>query len=157
LFKYQSRVDPREGGLRKRALRTLNRLEVTSDAGGRHVFDPLLAAILDQRERQGVLASAAKVVDARAVEEFRGDQTTVPEDAVTGTMIVSSDEEKAEQLDQEMNDVYKGVRAVLAPGRFAKVKQEQIACLKKRDAASSAAEKCKLTEARIKALQDLLW
>ena len=125
--------------------------------GERHVFDPLLAAILDQRERQGVLASAAKVVDARAVEEFRGDQTTVPEDAVTGTMIVSSDEEKAEQLDQEMNDVYKGVRAVLAPDRFAKVKQEQIAWLKKRDAASSAAEKCKLTEARIKALQDLLW
>ena len=40
--------------------------------GERHVFDPLLAAILDQRERQGVLASAAKVVDARAVAEFRG-------------------------------------------------------------------------------------
>ena len=39
--------------------------------GDRHVFDPLLAAILDQRERQGVLASAAKVVDARAVAEFR--------------------------------------------------------------------------------------
>jgi len=31
-----------------------------------HVFDPLLAAILNQRERQGVLASAAKLVDARA-------------------------------------------------------------------------------------------
>lgn len=84
-----------------------------------------------------------------------GDQTKAPE-GFTGT-IVSSDEEKAEQLDKEMNDVYKGVRVVLAPGRFAKVHQEQIAWLKKRDAASSAAEKCKLAEARIKALQDLLW
>jgi hypothetical protein len=84
-----------------------------------------------------------------------GDQSRVPED-FTGT-IVSSDEEKAEQLDQEMNDDYKGVRAVLAPGRFAKVHQEQVAWLKKRDAAGSADEKCKLIEARIKTLQDLLW
>jgi hypothetical protein len=84
-----------------------------------------------------------------------GDQSRVPED-FTGT-IVSSDEEKVEQLDQEMNDDYKGVRAVLTPGRFAKVHQEQVAWLKKRDAAGSAAEKCKLTEARIKALQELLW
>ena len=74
----------------------------------------------------------------------------------TGT-IVSSEEEKAEKLDQAMNNVYDGVRAVLAPGRFSKVHEEQIAWLKKRDAASSAAEKCKLLEARIKALQNLLW
>src|SRR4029453_1551247 len=51
-----------------------------------------------------------------------GDKTKAPE--VTGTMIVSSDEEKAEQLDQEMNVVYNGVRVVLAPGRLARVKQE---------------------------------
>jgi hypothetical protein len=40
--------------------------------GERHVFDPLLAVVLNQRERQGVLASAAKLVDARAVAAFRG-------------------------------------------------------------------------------------
>ena len=40
--------------------------------GERHVFDPLLAGILNQRERQGVWAGAAKLVDARAVAAFRG-------------------------------------------------------------------------------------
>ena len=40
--------------------------------GEGHVFDPLLAAIFNQRERQGVLAGAAKLVDARAVAAFRG-------------------------------------------------------------------------------------
>jgi hypothetical protein len=36
-------------------------------------------------------------------------------------------------------------------------KKEQIEWLKKRDAAPSADEKCKLMEARIKALQELVW
>src|SRR6266852_4436868 len=40
--------------------------------GERHVFDPLLASILNQREREGVLAGAAKLVDTRAVAAFRG-------------------------------------------------------------------------------------
>ena len=40
--------------------------------GERHIFDPLLAAILNQRKRQGVLAGAAKLVDARVVAAFRG-------------------------------------------------------------------------------------
>jgi len=40
---------------------------------------------------------------------------------------------------------------------LAQVKAEQIAWLKKRDAAGSVAEKCKLLEARIKTLQDLAW
>src|SRR6266478_1781659 len=39
--------------------------------GERHVFDPLLAAILDQRKREGVCAGAAKLVDARALAAFR--------------------------------------------------------------------------------------
>ena len=40
--------------------------------GKGHVFDPLLAAILNQCERQGVLAGVAKLVDARAVAALRG-------------------------------------------------------------------------------------
>ena len=101
-----------------------------------------------------VLSSAYSETPAILVAP-NGDQTKVPEDFIGG--VVASDEEKATQRDQEMNDVYKGVRAVFAPARFAKVRQEQIAWLKKRDAAISATEKCELTEARIKALQDLLW
>ncbi|HTD01310.1 MAG TPA: hypothetical protein VK637_04130 [Chthoniobacterales bacterium] len=41
--------------------------------------------------------------------------------------------------------------------RFAVVKREQIEWLKKRDAATSIEEKCKMMEARIKVLQELLW
>src|SRR5438105_14625278 len=40
--------------------------------GERHVFDSLLAAILNQREREGVLAGAAQLVDTRAVAAFGG-------------------------------------------------------------------------------------
>ena len=40
--------------------------------GEGHVFDSLLAAILDQREREGVCAGAAKLVDTRALATFRG-------------------------------------------------------------------------------------
>jgi uncharacterized protein YecT (DUF1311 family) len=71
--------------------------------------------------------------------------------------VFSSEKEKADALDKMMNDVYQAVRSVLLPNRFAKVKQEQTEWLKKRDAAQTVEEKSKLTENRIKALQDLLW
>jgi uncharacterized protein YecT (DUF1311 family) len=56
-----------------------------------------------------------------------------------------------------LNEVYQAVRSTIPPNRFAEVKQEQVAWLKTRDSAKSAEEKSKLTEDRIKALQDLLW
>lgn len=84
-----------------------------------------------------------------------GDQSKVPEN-FRGT-IVSSEEEKAETVDQDMNEVYKNLRVVLPPARFAKVHQEQIAWLKKREAAKSVEEKSKLTEERTRALRDLVW
>ena len=69
----------------------------------------------------------------------------------------STEEEKEKWLDERMNQIYLAVRLVLPQARFAAVKKEQIEWLKKRDAASSVEEKCKLTEARTKALQELLW
>jgi len=84
-----------------------------------------------------------------------GDQSKVPEN-FRGT-IVSSAEEKAETVDQDMNEVYKNLRIVLPPARFAKVHQEQLGWLKKRDAAKSVEEKSKLTEERTRALRDLAW
>ncbi len=69
----------------------------------------------------------------------------------------STEEEKEKWLDDRMNEIYLAVRLVLPPARFAAVKKEQIEWLKKRDAATSVEEKCKLMEARIKALQELLW
>ncbi len=68
-----------------------------------------------------------------------------------------TEEDKAKGFDDRMNEVYLAVRLVLPPARFAAVKKEQIEWLKKRDATTSIEEKCKLMEARIKVLQELLW
>jgi uncharacterized protein YecT (DUF1311 family) len=64
---------------------------------------------------------------------------------------------KFDALDKIMNDVYQAVRVVTPPDRFAEVKHEQIAWLKSRDGAGSVEEKSKLTESRIRTLQELLW
>jgi hypothetical protein len=77
-------------------------------------------------------------------------------DTFNGT-VFSSEKEKTDALDRRMNDVYDAVRFVLPSDHFARVKQEQIAWLKTRDAAESVEKKSKLTENRIRALQDLLW
>ena len=71
--------------------------------------------------------------------------------------VFRSEETKLKYLDERMNDVYKAIHFLLSPGNFSKVKQDQIAWLKKREASNSIAEKCSLTEARIKALQQLVW
>jgi uncharacterized protein YecT (DUF1311 family) len=68
-----------------------------------------------------------------------------------------NEEDKAESLDRKMNKVYGSAQFILPAARFAAVKREQIEWLKKRDAAPSTDEKCKLMEARIKALQELVW
>jgi uncharacterized protein YecT (DUF1311 family) len=68
-----------------------------------------------------------------------------------------NEEDKAESLDKKMNKVYSAVQFILPPARFTAVKREQIEWLKKRNAAPSTEEKCKLMEARIKALQELVW
>jgi uncharacterized protein YecT (DUF1311 family) len=83
-----------------------------------------------------------------------GDQSKVPKDFEG--VLVNSEEEKEEALDQEMNTVYQAVRLVLAPGRFAKVKQDQIAWLKKRDATPTGQRSGMIIE-RIKALEVFLW
>lgn len=69
----------------------------------------------------------------------------------------STEEDKAKWLDEQMNEVYVVVRLILPAAGFATVKKEQIEWLKKRDAAASVEEKCKLMIERIKALQELLW
>jgi hypothetical protein len=70
---------------------------------------------------------------------------------------VPSEEKRPERSDEDMNEVYENLRIVLSPARFAKVHQEQVAWLKKRDAAKSVEEKSKLTKERTRALRDLVW
>ena len=79
----------------------------------------------------------------------------VPDD-FTGS-IYHSEDEKFEALDTELNAVYQALRTLLPANRFAKIKQEQIAWVRNREAGKSVAEKSKLTEERIRTLQDLLW
>jgi hypothetical protein len=55
-----------------------------------------------------------------------------------------------------MNKAHAFVRAILPPNPLAKIKQEQITWLKRCDT-KSLEESSKLTENRIKALQELLW
>jgi len=78
-------------------------------------------------------------------------------DTTVNGAVVTSDKAKAEGLDEVLNVVYRGVRALLPPKQFEAVKKDQIAWLKKLQATKSVAEKCKMLEARIEALKDLLW
>jgi uncharacterized protein YecT (DUF1311 family) len=112
---------------------------------------------------QGTFDLAAKkwtVTDARSINADQDDdlQTAygdLEEDLEQTTF--ENEKDKAESLDQTMNKVYRAAQFILPPARFAAVKKEQIEWLKKRDAAPSIDEKCKLMEARIKALQELVW
>lgn len=83
------------------------------------------------------------------------DDKQVPEN-FTGE-VFRSEQEKFDALDQRLNNVYQAVRVLVPPQRFAKVKEEQRAWVTKRDADKSVETKSKLTEERIRTLQDLLW
>ena len=62
-----------------------------------------------------------------------------------------------EWLDGQMNDVYQAIRVVLRPERFAQVKADQIAWLKKLEASKSVDQKCQMMVARIQELRDAVW
>jgi uncharacterized protein YecT (DUF1311 family) len=91
-------------------------------------------------------------VSPEAFKEAEADTDTIVNQR---EVLFRSEEAKGKYLDERMNEVYKALRVLLSPVRFAKTKQEQIAWLKKRDAANTTAEKCMLIEERIKALQEL--
>ncbi len=112
---------------------------------------------------QGTFDVAAKkwtVIDARSISAEQDDALVTAygdlEQDLEHTTF-QNEEDKAESLDQNMNKVYRAAQFILPPARFAAVKREQIEWLKKRNAAPSTDEKCKLIEARIKALQELVW
>ena len=112
---------------------------------------------------QGTFDVAAKkwtVTDARSISAEQDDAletvySDLEQDLEHTTF--QNEEDKAESLDKEMNKVYGAAQFILPAARFTAVKKEQIEWLKKRNAAPSTEEKCKLMEARIKALQELVW
>lgn len=100
------------------------------------------------------------VTDARSITSEQNEALGVAYDNIDKQFENTSypkPEDKAEAADQSMNSVYKAAQLILPPARFAKVKEEQKAWLKKRDAAGSVDDKCKLMIERTKALQDLVW
>ena len=112
---------------------------------------------------QGTFDVAAKkwtVMDTRSINAEQDDALATAysdfEQDIENTTF-QNEEDKAQSLDQTMNRVYRAAQFILPPARFAAVKREQIEWLKKRNAAPSTDEKCKLMEARIKALQELVW
>ena len=112
---------------------------------------------------QGTFDVAAKkwtVTDARSISAEQDDALATAygdlEQDLEHTTF-QNEEDKAESLDKKMNKVYSAAQFILPPARFTVVKREQIEWLKKRNAAPSTDEKCKLIEARIKALQELVW
>lgn len=98
--------------------------------------------------------------DARALDsnQYESAETAFTDlDSLLEGNSFSTEDDKAQWLDDRMNEVYVVVRLILPPARFATVKKEQLEWLKKRDATASVEEKCKLIQARIKSLQELVW
>jgi hypothetical protein len=112
----------------------------------------LFHGTFDVRAQKWLMAEARPLTGS----EYNGVGDPFGDLGLDGTTF-STDEDKEKWLDDRMNEIYLAVRLVLPPTRFAAIKKEQIEWLKKRDAAASIDAKCKLMEARIRALQDLLW
>jgi hypothetical protein len=112
----------------------------------------LFHGTFDVRAQKWLMAEARPLTGS----EYNGVGDPFGDLGLDGTTF-STDEDKEKWLDDRMNEIYLAVRLVLPPTRFAAIKKEQIEWLKKRDAAGSIDGKCKLMEARIRALQDLLW
>jgi uncharacterized protein YecT (DUF1311 family) len=112
---------------------------------------------------QGTFDVAAKkwtVTDARSISTEQDDALETAYSDLERDLehtIYQNEEDKAESLDKKMNKVYSAAQFILPPARFTEVKKEQIEWLKKRNAAPSTEEKCKLMEARISALQEFVW
>lgn len=109
---------------------------------------------------QGTFDVRAKrwmVEDGRPLKsaEYEALSTAYGESADSAPAAADNDTE--EQLDGRLNNAYNGLRVILPAARFAKIKAEQLAWLKTRDATKDEKERRKLVAQRLEALQDLLW
>jgi len=112
-------------------------------------------------DARSITADQSNALDSAYQDDFLTHILVVPEgqpapEDFSGSIFPTEDQ-KFEALDDQLNAVYQAVRSVLPPNRFAKIKQEQITWVKNRDASKSVEDKSKLTQDRIKTLQDLLW
>lgn len=131
-------------------------------------YNGLFQGTFDLKTETWLTANARKVksddwnnLESAYNDDFLKQMIVVPEgkeppEDFSGA-VLRTEEEKFEELDKQLNAVYQTARLVVAPSRFSKVKQEQVAWLKTREAARTVEEKSKLTETRIKTLQVSLW
>jgi hypothetical protein len=135
----------------------------------------LFQGIFDPRSKKWIAFSARALTAKedellrRASQDYTGPGLSVSPDAFKEfptaeeplayeeKSVFRSEETKFKYLDDAMNDVYKAAHFLLSPAEFTNLKQDQIPWLKKRDANNSVAEKCDLTQERIKTLQQFLW
>ena len=131
-------------------------------------FCALFMGTFDLKTRRWLASSARKISSkdaeamANAYASFRDGQFLVlpegaPEPENFSGEVFRSEAERDKKLDVVLNDVYRTARLLLPPARFAVVKAEQVAWLKRRDALALGPERFKMVLARIRALQDLLW
>lgn len=95
-------------------------------------------------------SDASKIASADAFDFAYGDRF---EEGIT----FASEENRLSWHDERLNEVYRVVRTVLPAARFAGVKKEQIAWLKRLEASDSTAKKCTLIAARVQELRQLVW
>jgi uncharacterized protein YecT (DUF1311 family) len=144
------RIGP-DGKLRVRALSTTDPKQLNPEKAHYALFH----GMFDLRSKKWQTAEAQTLKEIDEYTAVEGAFTDLDSE-LEGTSF-STEEDKAKWLDERMNAVYATARLIQPAARFAAVKKEQIEWLKKRDAAPSIEEKCKLMEAQIKALQELLW
>ena len=136
--------------LRMRAVSTTDPKQI-SEKGG---YYALFQGTFDVRSKKWV------ATDARSLnqDEYNDADTAFGDlDANLEGIAFATPENKAQWLDERMNEVYVVVRLILPPARFVTVKKEQLEWLEKRDATTSIEEKGKLIQTRIKSLQELVW
>ena len=98
--------------------------------------------------------------DARPLTFEQSENSETALEAIDETLAhteFQKEEDKYQSLDDSMNAVYGFLHTILPSTQFITVKKEQIEWLKTRDAAATTTEKCALLQARIKALQELIW
>ena len=99
------------------------------------------------------LSSSVRAIDPNITEDLDFAFSCAPMDDSN----IASAEDKFKWYDDSLNQVYRALRFLLPPERFAKVKKEQIAWLKTLEAAGSNDAKCKLMRERIGQLRELAW
>lgn len=132
------------------------RVRAVGDSQGKRETDAMYVALF-----QGTYDLATHkwtVMDVRPVGDADEDGlSTLYRDEGHPNESYDKEEDKAEVRDREMNEVYHALRVILPAAKFAEVKKQQVAWLKKRDAAGTVKEKIELLEGRTKELRDLAW